>query len=504
MWPRMVASKWLRLRFGRAEKFNCDAKDEDESFKRSHLMRGQSEGLWSNCPVNDNEDYRIFVGTWNVGGRRAQDDLDLEVEDWLNSRPEAESADIYVIGFQEIVPLKAGKVFGTEDSRAAEKWDALIRKTLNRNNATGIVRSASAPPSEFASAFMQPEKEEEAEPVWPWSRERYQRVASKQMVGILITIWVKSEVRRNIRDVKVSCVGCGIMGCLGNKGSISVSLRLHQTSFCFVCTHLASGQKEGDEIRRNSDIAEILKRSHFPRDSAFLPQTIMAHDQIIWFGDLNYRLTLSDSKAMSLIHKNDWETLQQSDQLKIEQNAGRIFDGWEEGHLDFAPTYKYTANSDQYCAIQNKPGEKRRIPAWCDRILWYGKGLKQVSYERGEINFSDHRPVSAIFTTQIKSINNTKLKKNMGLPFNRVMEAEDLLSAEMQMLKATYQPEVCNGLISMKPENMQLDLLPVLTNMEARSSLNIESMLTQKPYDWENEYDFKAKSPGISQEQVVV
>lgn len=92
----------------------------------------------------------------------------------------------------------------------------------------------------------------------------------------------------------------------------------------------------------------------------------------------------------------------------------------------------------------------------------------------------------------------------MGLPFNRVMEAEDLLSAEMQMLKGTYQPEVCNGLISMKTENMQLDLLPVLTNMEARSSLNIESMLTQKPYDWENEYDFKGKSPSISQEQVVV
>lgn len=126
--------------------------------------------------------------------------------------------------------------------------------------------------------------------------------------------------------------------------------------------------------------------------------------------------------------------------------------------------------------------------------------MKQVSYDRGEINFSDHRPVSAIFTTQIKSINNTKLKKNMGIPFNRVMEAEDLLSAEMQMLKATYQPEDCNGLISMKTENMQLDLLPVLTNMEARSSLNIESMLTQNPY----EYDFKGKSPSISQEQVVV
>jgi hypothetical protein len=41
-------------------------------------------------------------------------------------------------------------------------------------------------------------------------------------------------------------------------------MALHQTSFCFVCSHLTSGQKEGDELRRNSDVLEILKKTRFP------------------------------------------------------------------------------------------------------------------------------------------------------------------------------------------------------------------------------------------------
>jgi hypothetical protein len=49
------------------------------------------------------------------------------------------------------------------------------------------------------------------------------------------------------------------------QGCISISMSLHQTSFCFVCSHLASGEKEGDELKRNADVAEILKSTQFPK-----------------------------------------------------------------------------------------------------------------------------------------------------------------------------------------------------------------------------------------------
>ncbi len=66
------------------------------------------------------------------------------------------------------------------------------------------------------------------------------------------------------------------------QGAVSVSLFLHQTSFCFVCTHLKSGHEEGDEVRRNADVAEILRRTTFPRlmkhPRIELPKTIMTHE----------------------------------------------------------------------------------------------------------------------------------------------------------------------------------------------------------------------------------
>ena len=66
------------------------------------------------------------------------------------------------------------------------------------------------------------------------------------------------------------------------QGSVSVSMLLHQTSFCFVCTHLTSGEKEGDEQRRNSDFMEIVKKTRFPpvqgaKDEKS-PETILAHE----------------------------------------------------------------------------------------------------------------------------------------------------------------------------------------------------------------------------------
>lgn len=119
----------------------------------------------------------------------------------------------------------------------------------------------------------------------------------------------------------------------------------------------------------------------------------------------------------------------------MERGAGRVFSDWKEGKILFAPTYKYTLNSDSYAGETVKSKKKRRTPAWsvvskrvilhvlstrqlfpschinrpmnycrCDRILWRGNGMEQLSYIRGESRFSDHRPVCAVFTVSVEML----------------------------------------------------------------------------------------------------
>ncbi|KAH7512978.1 hypothetical protein FEM48_Zijuj12G0147700 [Ziziphus jujuba var. spinosa] len=486
-WPKIVVRKWLNIQSG-GDEFHSDyslkdkierrksCSDQDryvvvpEDFAEGWLMAAAKErpsfGIEPQPVVNDNLNLRMFVGTWNVGGKSPHDGLNLR--EWLRSPA---PADIYVLGFQEIVPLNAGNVLGAEDNGPAAKWLALIREALNKNDpgAAQYCNTATnvefAPPPQFTTeqqASVKPRvsfsdllsledelgsedfqrymsmyptmcSSEEGSPSSPsmcgkqgtslMQRRKYCLAASKQMVGIFLCVWVRADLCKQISNMKVSCVGRGIMGYLGNKGSISISMTLHQTTFCFVCTHLTSGEKEGDEVRRNSDVMEILKKtkfSHSCRDAGqpVPPDSILEHDNVIWLGDLNYRLAAGCVDTHELLKNRDWQALLEKDQLRIEQRAGRVFKGWDEGRIYFAPTYKYLANSDNYVVQTSKSREKQRTPAWCDRILWKGEGMKQMWYLRGESKFSDHRPVYSLFSVQIDLANKNK-NKSMPVASNK-------------------------------------------------------------------------------------
>eukprot|EP00250_Pteridium_aquilinum_P008687 c18133_g1_i1 orf=533-2320(-) len=554
LWPRMLMKKWLNIRttgdefsadeysaderddtdFENDSECECEEEDIEPRIPKRHTTRNFSplkfkkdvkeisEGFRKSMDSNDTrqpeelhklyfgmEEMRVAVATWNVAGRTPPPYLDIR--SWLEM---TDPADIYVLGFQEIVPLNAGNVFGAEDTGPTKKWQALIRETLNRASASkDCTSSYSAPPSpsreetleasdnhsgdsemdtecvlvdeetSFVSSDLRRLRLQEQDGLAEGNKKpnlievyssteriglikarhqrtssapmnllsvfdlpldggsideditvrpllstinsciyanpvrrhtRYVRVASKQMVGIHISVWVRRKLRRYIRNLTVSCVGLGIMGCLGNKGSISVSMMLHETSFCFVCTHLSSGDKEGDELHRNADVTEIFKRTRFPSTKDVdtdVPRTIWGHDRIIWFGDLNYRLNMSDSKVRFLVAREDWTALLDKDQLKKELLRGHTFHGWHEGSILFAPTYKYELDSIRYAGENAKPGEKRRAPAWCDRILWHGKGLKQLSYRRGELTLSDHRPVIATFVAEVEVCGEHEFKR---------------------------------------------------------------------------------------------
>uniref|UniRef100_A0A453ITY0 Inositol polyphosphate-related phosphatase domain-containing protein n=1 Tax=Aegilops tauschii subsp. strangulata TaxID=200361 RepID=A0A453ITY0_AEGTS len=450
--------EWRGSSFARNEPTSAAKKSRTERpsrRSREHSRRGKIDLDAAEATVT--MDYRIFVATWNVGGRSPPGGMGLE--DWLHAAP---PADIYVLGFQEIVPLNAGNVLGTEDNGPARKWVSLIRRTLNdlpgagSGSGNGSFRTPSpAPPDPVAEAdddfegarhqtnnaaffhrrsFHSRSLRMEGDALAPQPRlERRYSVCDRAIYGsrrpsdyeahcrwggssdddnntgespstVYSPMSYGYDIRDDIRNLKVSCVGRGLMGYLGNKGSISISMTLHQTSFCFVCSHLTSGQKEGDEMRRNSDVLEILRKTRFPMvygQYERSPETILEHDRIIWLGDLNYRIALSYRSVKALVEMRNWKALLEKDQLRIEQRGGRVFAGWNEGRIYFPPTYKYSTNSDKYAGEDMNQKEKRRTPAWCDRILWYGRGLGQLSYVRGESRFSDHRPVYSVFSAEI-------------------------------------------------------------------------------------------------------
>ncbi|KAG7952462.1 hypothetical protein I3843_12G060100 [Carya illinoinensis] len=595
-WPSMVMKKWLNIKpkvydFG-ADEVDTESEDDVYSLKdeRMHVSEdlahrtqenqfirpGQTSGYQSRHKRGKSETLRVqyintkhvrvTIGTWNVAGRLPHEDL--EIDDWLCTE---EPADIYIIGFQEVVPLNAGNVLGAEDTRPIPKWEEIIRKTLNKSlepeskhksysaPSSPVLRTSSvadrlASEADAHSVTMKneeyvrttkcydmepealgkgvnigmnlqlkriygidcdsrldwPEHSLDAAPqvissnlklrrvfsssgrigfnltensllgspknfaldgsrlkrmhyssgnlglMWMEQKEKpevldslsdvsntfsdeeydkflelpeeqhtwevsendvkscptYVRVVSKQMVGIYVSVWLRKRLRRHINNLEVSPVGVGLMGYMGNKGSVSVSMSLFQSRMCFVCSHLTSGQKDGAEQRRNSDVYEIIRRTHF--SSIFntdQPLTIHSHDQIFWFGDLNYRFNMLDAEVRKLVDLRRWDELLNNDQLSKELRSGHVFDGWKEGGIDFPPTYKYKINSDRYVGENLKEGEKKRSPAWCDRILWLGKGIKQLSYKTAEIRLSDYRPVCSDFLVEVEVLDHRKLRR---------------------------------------------------------------------------------------------
>ena len=265
------------------------------------------------------------------------------------------------------------------------------------------------------------------------------------MVGTLLLVFAKQDLVPFISDIRGTVTPIGVMGVMGNKGSATIRMRLHSTTLCFVCAHLRPSRT--DVAGRNSDVQSIVEKTSLPPQSstsstrtngtstASSPNTsdsspsepsanngddfaapksacsewnndfndalsIHDHDHVFWLGDLNYRIDCSYSTEdiFSLLQQGKYRTLWRRDQLCIEREAGAVFVDYEEGDIDFLPTYKYQPKTTVY---EQRPEKKLRAPAWCDRILWRSAynpdAVRQLSYRRTELITSDHRPVSAQF-----------------------------------------------------------------------------------------------------------
>ncbi|KAG7283383.1 hypothetical protein CRUP_000909, partial [Coryphaenoides rupestris] len=286
---------------------------------------------------------------------------------------------------------------------------------VGREGRDDMVRSSSHTPANKAQMLGMPQFQEldlskEAfffndtprEPEWMWA--------------------VSDALHPGAKYAFAETVGTGIMGRMGNKGAVAIRFRFHNSDVCVVNSHLAAHIEEYE--RRNQDYRDICSRLHFrPLDPSRPPFTIMKHNVVLWLGDLNYRISELDvDHVKDLITKKDFETLHNYDQLKRQIDAEAVFEGFVEGEIQFQPTYKYDTGSSDW-----DTSEKCRAPAWCDRILWRGKNIKQSSYQSHmTLKTSDHKPVSSLLQIGIKIVNEEAYKKK----FEEIVRVIDKMENE--------------------------------------------------------------------------
>ncbi|CDY10021.1 BnaC08g44300D [Brassica napus] len=224
--------------------------------------------------------------------------LTLNLNDWLlhSSAP----ADMYVLGFQVIVPLNAGNILGAEDNGPAHKWLYLIRKTLNNRPGTSGYHTP------CLALFL-------------WKHVKNMKVMAEEKLGC----------HRDTQEDK------GFLALRPQKTTspLRISFSMSKNSDPYFKKHCFIYLPP----------CNMAWRSKSP-DSTVLPicQSPMQ----------NWRALLENDQIRLCIV------------LRMEKKRGHVFKGWNEGKIYFPPTYKYSENSDRYSGDDLHPKEKRLTPAW--------------------------------------------------------------------------------------------------------------------------------------------
>ena len=226
---------------------------------------------------SDTEVINMLVGTFNLNGKTTGIDQDLSP--WLCPDVDAsqQCPEIVAVGFQEIVELSPQQIMSTEPTRRQD-WEFAVKHCLDKNAAKH-------------------------------GKDEYVLLRGGQLVGASLSVFVRADKLKHIKNVEGSLKKTGMSGMAGNKGAVAIRMEYANTSICLVTAHLAAGFANYEE--RNRDYKTISHGLRFQRN-----RSIEDHDTVIWLGDFNYRIGLSNDKVQRLCQMSDLETLYDNDQVR--------------------------------------------------------------------------------------------------------------------------------------------------------------------------------------------
>ncbi|CAN8075279.1 unnamed protein product [Agarophyton chilense] len=241
----------------------------------------------------------------------------------------------------------------------------------------------------------------------------YKLVAKHHLMEIKLLIFVHKKHESRVEKITEMAEATGIGNRLPNKGAVAVKLTIDDTMFFFISSHLAAHEGAKYLVQRHEDVVEIMKKIE-KRIGHRVP-LIHQVNHVFWLGDLNYRLDLAHllPEALTWSHERkvayvlrkiaerQFVDLSLFDELRREMEEGKVFGGFSEGKVRFAPTFK---------VVRGKGGgiyQASRVPGYCDRILWHSLSthrnhIRLRAYDAvPEIDTSDHKPVYATFDVAI-------------------------------------------------------------------------------------------------------
>ncbi|XP_064614933.1 phosphatidylinositol 3,4,5-trisphosphate 5-phosphatase 1-like [Liolophura sinensis] len=309
----------------------------------------------------------IFIGTFNMGSSPPPQNLNL----WLLGVGKGKVRDPKVFSR---IPHDV-YVIGTQESALTDKdWINTLKSVLK-------------------SCFMI-----EMETVDVWS-----------LWGIRLVILTRPEHIHSISHIQHASVKTGIANKLGNKGAVAISFQFNGTTFCFICSHLTSGDER--LLRRNQNYKDIVKGFQLGLKSLSLFDITNRFQHVFWLGDLNYRTDGNIHHILRDVSERKIEALLKRDQLNKCREKSEAFCGFEEESITFMPTYR-VVRGEQECRDYEwrklkKTGERINSPSWCDRVLWKsypGTFVENTAYGSSEkVCTSDHKPVFSSFNVGIAS-----------------------------------------------------------------------------------------------------